>query len=416
MQRFYPVLRSDSTSVRLPVRLGRAEPIRTRRFRTGAAAYRQVRRSVRILFPTLFALSLASVAHAQGTMDFSGAQTLMGTFKTFAMYAGAVTVALTELERYTQARIGGNHPAETTGRFIAAKFEHDTARPVNGYAAPQLHTHAVIFNVTEREDGSKRALDPKAFFESQTYATAVYQSHLMYRLRELGYELERGRSGAPEIKGYSQKCLDASSPRSEKIREHLERVGRSGPEAAQIGYVSAPVFGVPAVAEKGELNILTAGDPIALTKVQPLFDALGQKTWPLGADPKHANIAKIAGNLMIALAIEAMGEATALTESYGLGAADFLNIVTNIMFASPSYKRYGDNIARNRYEPGFKLTLGLKDVNLALDAAKVKSADLGAAQIVRENLLQAIDQGLGDKDWSALAQATQRRAGVRKAD
>ncbi|WP_419806349.1 MobF family relaxase [Terriglobus sp.] len=146
----------------------------------------------------------------------------------------AVTVALTELERYTHARIGGNHPAETTGRFIAAKFEHDTARPVDGYAAPQLHTHAVVFNVTEREDGSKRALDPKAFFESQTYVTAVYQSHLMYRLRELGYELERGRSGAPEIKGYSQEYLDASSPRSEKIREHLERVGRSGPEAAQI--------------------------------------------------------------------------------------------------------------------------------------------------------------------------------------
>ena len=146
----------------------------------------------------------------------------------------AVTAALTEVERYTQARIGGNHPAETTGRFIAAKFEHDTARPVDGYAAPQLHTHAVVFNVTEREDGSTRALDPKAFFESQTYATAVYQSHLMYRLRELGYELERGRSGAPEIKGYSQEYLDASSPRSEKIREHLERVGRSGPEAAQI--------------------------------------------------------------------------------------------------------------------------------------------------------------------------------------
>ena len=69
--------------------------------------------------------------------------------------------ALNELERYTQARIGGNHPAETTGKFIAAKFEHDTARPVDGYAAPQLHTHAVIFNVTEREDGSTRALQDR---------------------------------------------------------------------------------------------------------------------------------------------------------------------------------------------------------------------------------------------------------------
>lgn len=146
----------------------------------------------------------------------------------------AVTAALSELEKYTQARIGGNNPGEQTGRLVAAKFEHDTARPVDGYAAPQLHTHAVVFNVTDREDGSTRALDPRALFESQSYATAVYQSHLMYQLRELGYELERGRSGAPEIKGYSQEYLDASSPRSEKIREHLERNGFKGPEAAEI--------------------------------------------------------------------------------------------------------------------------------------------------------------------------------------
>lgn len=146
----------------------------------------------------------------------------------------AVTTALDELERYTQARIGGNNPAETTGKFIAAKFEHDTARPVDGYAAPQLHTHAVIFNVTERADGSTRALQERAFFESQQYATAVYQSALTYQLRSLGYEIESGRSGAPEIKGYSQEYLDASSPRSRQIKEQLEKSGYSGPEAAQI--------------------------------------------------------------------------------------------------------------------------------------------------------------------------------------
>ncbi len=146
----------------------------------------------------------------------------------------AVNTALNELERYTQARIGGNHPAETTGQFIAAKFEHDTARPVDGYAAPQLHTHVVVFNMTEREDGSFRALQPQGLFDSQQFATAVYQSELMYRLRNLGYEIEPGRSGAPEIKGYSQEYLDASSPRSQQIREYLEKTGYEGPEAAQI--------------------------------------------------------------------------------------------------------------------------------------------------------------------------------------
>ena len=181
---------------------------------------------------------------------------------------------------------------------------------------------------------------------------------------------------------------------------------------AGIAYVAAPVLGVPAVAAKGELNILTAGNAEAIATVQPLFDALGQKTWYLGDDPKHANVAKIAANMMITLAIEAMGEATALTESYGLKAGDFLDIVTNTLFASPSYKRYGSNIASNSYEPGFKLTLGLKDVNLALDAAKAKDAVLPAAEIVRQNMSQAVEQGLGAKDWSALAKVTRRRAGL----
>jgi conjugative relaxase-like TrwC/TraI family protein len=149
-------------------------------------------------------------------------------------HRAAVTTALDELERYTQARIGGNNPAETTGKFIAAKFEHDTARPVDGYAAPQLHTHAVIFNVTERSDGTTRAVQPQGLFDSQNFATAVYQSELTLRLSQLGYEIEPGRSGAPEIKGYTQEYLDASSPRSRQIREQLEKTGYSGPEAAQI--------------------------------------------------------------------------------------------------------------------------------------------------------------------------------------
>src|ERR1035441_1557598 len=151
-----------------------------------------------------------------------------------AAHREAVTIALIELERYTQARIGGNNPAETTGKFIAAKFEHDTARPVDGYAAPQLHTHAVIFNMTERADGSTRALQERGFFDTQQFATAVYQSELTFRLRNLGYKIEAGKSGAPDIKGYSPEYLEASSPRRQQIEEAVAKSGFSGPEAAQI--------------------------------------------------------------------------------------------------------------------------------------------------------------------------------------
>ncbi|SEG71153.1 conjugative relaxase domain-containing protein, TrwC/TraI family [Bryocella elongata] len=146
----------------------------------------------------------------------------------------AVTTALEELEKYTHARLGGNKPAEQTGKFLVAKFEHDTARPVDGYAAPQLHTHAVIFNVTQRADGTTRALQEQPFFESQNFITAVYQSELMFRLRSIGYEIEPGESGAPEIKGFSTDYLKASSLRREKIKEEMERRGVSGPEAAEI--------------------------------------------------------------------------------------------------------------------------------------------------------------------------------------
>ena len=82
--------------------------------------------------------------------------------------------------------------------------------------------------------GEYRALQPQSLFASQQFATAIYQSELTYRLRQLGYEITAGRSGAPEIKGYTQEYLDASSPRSQQIREYLERTGRNGKEAAEI--------------------------------------------------------------------------------------------------------------------------------------------------------------------------------------
>jgi len=146
----------------------------------------------------------------------------------------SVRVAISELERYTQARIGNVREPETTGKFAAATFEHDTARPVDGYAAPQLHTHAVIFNVTERENGQTRSLQTHQLYSSQTYATKVYQSELAVRLKGLGYEIERGEYGQPEIKGYTKQYLEASSPRREQIKDHLRAEGLDGPAAAQV--------------------------------------------------------------------------------------------------------------------------------------------------------------------------------------
>ena len=157
-----------------------------------------------------------------------------GDFRVREAHRESVRIALDELERYTQARIGNIHAPETTGKFLAATFEHDTARPVDGYAAPQLHTHAVIFNMTVGENGQSHALQERSLFQSQHYATSVYRSELALRLQNLGYEIEMGKHGQPEIKGYTQEYLDASSPRREQIKQHLQEIGREGAGAAQV--------------------------------------------------------------------------------------------------------------------------------------------------------------------------------------
>jgi conjugative relaxase-like TrwC/TraI family protein len=146
-------------------------------------------------------------------------------------HRSAVRVALTETEKYVQARLGGNLPAENTGKWIAATFEHDTARPVDGYPAPHLHTHVVVFNLTENAKGQARSLQPYELFKVQSMATAVYQNQLEYELRRARYQIERGLNHAPEIKGYSADYLQAESLRNAEIQRELKERGLSGAEA-----------------------------------------------------------------------------------------------------------------------------------------------------------------------------------------
>jgi ATP-dependent exoDNAse (exonuclease V) alpha subunit len=145
--------------------------------------------------------------------------------------------------------MGGNKPAVTTGKMVAAQFEHTAARPDHetGYAAPQLHTHVVIFNVTKTEDGRTKPLQPLELYRSQQYATALYRVNLAESLQKLGYEIEvDSRTGAPEIKGFSKEYLQESSPRSVELRkkaaamkERLEQQGLTVKEGAGLNQAAA---------------------------------------------------------------------------------------------------------------------------------------------------------------------------------
>jgi 3-hydroxyisobutyrate dehydrogenase-like beta-hydroxyacid dehydrogenase len=180
-----------------------------------------------------------------------------------------------------------------------------------------------------------------------------------------------------------------------------------------LSYVAATVFGRPELATLGKLTIVAAGDPAAIAHVQPLFNVVGQRTWPMGVQPERANIVKLAGNFMLGAAVEAMSEASAMASRHGIAPAELLDVLTNGVFTAPAYQLYGDAIARQRYDPaGFRLSLTLKDLRLALAAADAVGAPMPLADVVHESLLEAFARGDGERDLAALARVSMRRAGV----
>jgi 3-hydroxyisobutyrate dehydrogenase-like beta-hydroxyacid dehydrogenase len=175
-------------------------------------------------------------------------------------------------------------------------------------------------------------------------------------------------------------------------------------EAAGQRYAAAPVLGRPAAAERGELVVLAAGPDALIDECQPLFDAIGKKTHRLGPEPERANLAKLSANLVMASMLEVFGEAFALAESYGLEALQLLGILEDSMLSAEALDGYGKRIASHQFEPaGFRLALGLKDVDLALAASEAAALQMPFASVLRDRFLVAMARGLEGQDWSAVA-------------
>jgi 3-hydroxyisobutyrate dehydrogenase-like beta-hydroxyacid dehydrogenase len=178
-------------------------------------------------------------------------------------------------------------------------------------------------------------------------------------------------------------------------------------------YVAAPVFGRPDAAQAAKLWIVPAGPADAIERCRPLFEAMGQGIEVVGDDPPLANVAKLAGNFLLASAIEAMGEALALVRKHGVEPTRFLEIANGRLIRSPVYENYGNLILSGRFQPaGFKLRHGLKDIRLALAAGEEVTAPLPTASLIRDQYLTAMARGWADLDWAALAQLAAANAGL----
>jgi len=179
------------------------------------------------------------------------------------------------------------------------------------------------------------------------------------------------------------------------------------------GYVSAPVFGRPEAAVAAKLFVIAAGADQMLARCQPLFDAVGQATFVVGARPSEANLVKLTGNFLIASMLESLGEAFALVRKSGIDPDRFLNILTSTLFSAPAYRTYGAIIAEGK-DPvgGFKMSLALKDMRLALAAADARIVPMPVASLIRDHFVEAVARGNGDADWSRLGRLAARRAGI----
>jgi 3-hydroxyisobutyrate dehydrogenase-like beta-hydroxyacid dehydrogenase len=177
-------------------------------------------------------------------------------------------------------------------------------------------------------------------------------------------------------------------------------------------YLAAPVFGRPEAAAGGQLRIVAAGEKAALDLARPALEAMGSSVHPVGSDAAAASAVKLAGNVLLAAAIEAMGETTALVRGLGVDPHVLFEIVFAGLFRAPIYESYGRMIVEGSYSPaGFALPLGLKDVRLALAAADEAGVAMPVASVVRDRFMAAVARGMGELDWAALGRLAAEDAG-----
>ncbi len=178
------------------------------------------------------------------------------------------------------------------------------------------------------------------------------------------------------------------------------------------GFLAAPVFGRPEAAKAKLLFIVPGGDAGLIQRAEPLFNAMGQGTFPQKT-AEHSALAKLAGNFMIGATVEALGEALSLGEKAGLDPEQLLAMLAGTIFGSPVVKNYGARIARTEFlPPGFTLSLARKDFRLIQEAAREQGAPMPLAELVADRLTEAIRLGREGYDFAGFASVIREETGL----
>lgn len=205
-------------------------------------------------------------------------------------------------------------------------------------------------------------------------------------------------------------CIHVSmSTISPKLCQELEeKHGEKG-----VKYIASPVFGRPDVAKEAKLATCIAGDANAKMTIRPLLGFIGQSIYDFGNKAETANAVKLTGNFLILNVVEALSEAFAFAQKSGVEPQDLLTFLTETLFPSPVYKNYGNMVVNQQfYPPGFKMNLGLKDIDLLLRTADHLKVPLPIAGILHDRLMTGLANGRENLDWSAIAMTEMEESGI----
>ncbi len=178
-----------------------------------------------------------------------------------------------------------------------------------------------------------------------------------------------------------------------------------------IDFLEAPVTGSKPAAAAGELVLMVGGDPTVLNRALPVLQPLSKKIVHMGAVGAGARM-KLANNLIIAGAVQALSEGLVLGLRLGLPADRMAEVLTSGGLASPLLRIKTDAILRRAYEPQFSVKHMAKDLRLALDEASTAQVSLPATAVVHALYTAARAHGYADEDFAAVAKIIESLSGT----
>ncbi|MBV9811629.1 MAG: 2-hydroxy-3-oxopropionate reductase [Acetobacteraceae bacterium] len=203
--------------------------------------------------------------------------------------------------------------------------------------------------------------------------------------------------------------IDMSSISPIATKDFAARIGQRG-----CAYLDAPVSGGEVGAKAASLTIMVGGPDEAFARAQPLFEAMGKNITHVGAENGDGQTCKVANQIVVALNIQAVAEALTFARRAGADPAKVRQALMGGFAASRILEVHGERMLKRTFDPGFRIRLHQKDLNLALAAAREMAMALPNTATAQQMFSTVAAHGGAELDHSALVQAVEAMAAIRE--